>query len=165
VPRALLGPAALIILTLAAAASPEISRGAVVQIGDVAPAFLLKTLDGGSVTGNFDGRPAYINVFTTWCPPCRGELPSILQQAKQYRDRIVFLFVDEQEPANSVLPFAKQFDVAPIGLDPGQFAAAFAVGGLPESIFIDRHGVVRYIYRGLIPNDVLGSQLAQLISS
>jgi hypothetical protein len=92
-------------------------------------------------------------------------LPSILQQAKQYHDRIVFLFVDEQESANSVLPFAKQFDVAPVGLDPGQFAAAFAVGGLPESIFIDRHGVVQYIYRGLIPNDVLGSQLARLISS
>jgi cytochrome c biogenesis protein CcmG, thiol:disulfide interchange protein DsbE len=165
VPRALLRTVALFALTLAAAGSPGVTRGAVVQIGSAAPAFLLKTLDGSSITGNFNGRPAYINVFTTWCPPCRGELPSILQQAKQYRDRIVFLFVDEQESANSVQRFAQKFGVAPVGLDPGQFAASFAVGGLPESIFIDRHGIVQYIYRGLIPANVLGNQLSQLISS
>jgi cytochrome c biogenesis protein CcmG, thiol:disulfide interchange protein DsbE len=165
VSRALLGIAAVCTLTLAAAASPGTARGAVAQIGEVAPAFLLKTLDGASMTGNFNGRPAYINVFTTWCSPCRGELPSILQQAKQYRDRVVFLFVDEQESRTLVQRFAQQFDVAPVALDPGQFAASFAVGGLPESIFIDRHGVVQYIYRGLIPADVLGSQLSQLVSS
>lgn len=132
----------------------------------MAPAFLISTLDGDAITSNFHGRPAYINVFTTWCPPCRRELPSIVAQTKQYRDRIVVLFVDEQEPANVVKSFATSFGVAaPIALDRGQFAATFDVGGLPWNIFIDRHGIVRDIYRGGIPSNVLSEELLKLSSS
>lgn len=165
VSRALLGFAALCALALLAARSPAVSHGAVVAVGETTPAFLLSTLDGDSMTGDFNGRPAYINIFATWCSPCRGELPSIIEQTKQYRDRIVFLFVDEQEPLQLVQRFARKFGVAPVAVDGGQFAATFAVGGLPESIFIDRHGIVRYIYRGMIPANVLDDQLAKLASS
>jgi cytochrome c biogenesis protein CcmG, thiol:disulfide interchange protein DsbE len=166
VSRALLGLAALCAVALAEARSPAVTRGAVVQVGESAPAFLLNTLDGNAMTGDFNGRPAYINVFATWCPPCRGELPSIVAQTKQYGDRIVFLFVDEQESPAIVQGFARKFGVlAPVAVDRGQFAATFAVGGLPESIFIDRHGVVRYIYRGLIPENVLDEELSKLAST
>ncbi len=164
--RTLLGLAALCAIALAEARSPAPSRGAVVQVGQTAPAFALDTLDGGAMTANFDGRPAYINVFATWCTPCRGELPAILEQTKQYRDKIVFLFVDEQEPASTVQRFARTFGVAdPVAVDRGQFAATFAVRGLPESIFIDRQGIVRYIYRGLIPPDVLTNELSKLAAN
>jgi cytochrome c biogenesis protein CcmG/thiol:disulfide interchange protein DsbE len=166
VSRTLLGLAALCAIALAEARSPAPSRGAVVQVGQTAPAFALATLDGGAMTADFNGRPAYINVFATWCTPCRGELPAILEQTKQYRDKIVFLFVDEQEPAATVQRFARTFGVAdPVAVDRGQFAAAFAVGGLPESIFIDRQGIVRYIYRGLIPPDVLTNELSKLAAN
>jgi thiol-disulfide isomerase/thioredoxin len=164
--RALLGLAVICAMALAEARSPAISRGAAVQVGESAPAFLLQTLDGDSMTANFNGRPAYINVFATWCPPCRGELPSILAQTKQYGDRIVFLFVDEQESPALVQGFARKFGVAaPVAVDRGQFAATFAVGGLPESIFINRHGIVQYIYKGLIPENVLDDELSKLASS
>ncbi len=164
--RTLLGLAAFCAIALAEARLPASSRDAVVQVGQTAPAFALDTLDGGAMTANFNGRPAYINVFATWCTPCRGELPAILEQTKQYRDKIVFLFVDEQEPAATVQRFAHKFGVAdPVAVDRGPFAAAFAVGGLPESIFIDRQGIVRYIYRGLIPPDVLTNELSKLAAN
>lgn len=164
--RALLASIVLCALGLAAARLPAQGNATAAQVGQAAPAFLLDTLDGSSMTGNFDGRPAYINVFATWCPPCRGELPSIVQKARQYRDRIVFVFVDEQEPAKTVQSFAQRFGVGPpVAVDRGQFAATFAVGGLPESIFIDRHGVVQYIYKGLIPESVLGDELARIASN
>jgi hypothetical protein len=54
---------------------------------------------------------------------------------------------------------------APVAVDRGQFAATYAVGGLPWNIFIDRHGVVRYIYRGRIPASLLMEQLSKLASS
>jgi cytochrome c biogenesis protein CcmG/thiol:disulfide interchange protein DsbE len=166
VPRTLLRLTALCAIALAAARSPALSRDAVAQVGQSAPAFALDTLDGGAMTANFNGRPAYINVFATWCMPCRGEMPAILEQTKEYRDKIVFLFVDEQEPAATVARFARKFGVAdPVAVDRGQFAATFAVGGLPESIFIDRQGIVRYIYRGLIPPDVLVSELSKLATN
>lgn len=161
--RALFGIVVLGALWLAAARPLAASSADVVQIGESTPAFLIDTLDGGSITANFHGQPAYINVFATWCPPCRREFPAILEQTKQYRDRIAFLFVDEQEPPSRVKSFTLQLGVpTPVAVDRGQFAATFNVQGLPESIFIDRHGIVRYIYRGTIPDAVLASELSKL---
>jgi cytochrome c biogenesis protein CcmG, thiol:disulfide interchange protein DsbE len=158
----------LVVLTAlaVAVASPLTVRGDTFQVGQTAPSFLIATLDGESVTGNFHGKPAYIDVFATWCPPCRSELPSILNMAKEYRDRIAFLLVDEQESADSVKRFASSLGgMAPVAVDRGAFAAAFDVDGLPWNIFIDRHGIVRYVYRGRIPAAVLSDQLSKLLSS
>jgi len=165
VPRVVLLLAAFAAITLAAV-RPAAVRGDALQVGESAPAFLINTLDGASITSDFQGRPAFINVFATWCPPCRRELPAIVEQSKQYRDRIVFVFVDEQEPAAVVKQFVASFGLStPVAVDRGQFAATFDVGGLPWSIFIDRHGIVRYIYRGGIPAKILGNQLSTLASS
>ena len=134
-----------------------------VTVGQSAPAFAIDTLDGRSITADFHGKPAYINVFATWCSPCRRELPSIAAQTKRYGASIATLLVDEQEPEKVVKAFLQRFDVdAGVAVDPGQFAATFGVGGLPESIFIDRRGIVRYIYRGAIPPEVLAQQLSVL---
>lgn len=163
--RALL--VALIVAGLAVSATcPLAVQGDTLQIGQAAPAFLVATLDGESITGDFHGKPAYINVFATWCSPCRRELPAVIDKAKQYRDRIAFLFVDERESTTSVKSFASSLDgLTPVALDRGEFAASFDVGGLPWNIFIDRSGVVRFIYRGRIPADVLANQLSELLSS
>lgn len=163
--RTILGIVALLAVALAAARSPAVTRAGTLSAGDFAPAFVLDTLDGKSVDGNFHGSPAYINVFATWCSPCRREFPAIARQAQQYRDRIAFLLVDEKESASRVQSFALQLDVpAPVAVDGGQFAATFDVRALPESIFIDRQGVVRYIYRGIIPDGVLAAELSALAS-
>ncbi len=149
--------------TALAAARPVAVRSDVVEIGQSAPRFLIDTLDGRPMTGDFNGEPAYINVFATWCSPCRRELPSILGLARDYRDRIAFLFVDEQESPALVRRFAASFGVAaPVAVDPGQFAAAFDVRGLPWSIFIDRSGIVQYVYAGSIPASVLRERLSEL---
>jgi cytochrome c biogenesis protein CcmG, thiol:disulfide interchange protein DsbE len=164
VSRALVGIALFGAIALATARSPA-ANGDTLQLGQSAPAFRIDTIDGSPVTNDFGGRPAYINVFTTWCTPCRGELPSIVALTKRFSNRIAFLFVDEQEPVSTVERFARQFGVAPIAVDPGPFAEMFAVDGLPWSIFIDRRGIVRSVYAGLIPADVLAAQLLSLSSS
>jgi hypothetical protein len=90
----------------------------------------------------------------------------VFDEAKVYRDRIVFLLVDEQEQPSAVERFTATLgEAAPVAVDRGQFAATYAVGGLPWNIFIDRHGVVQYIYRGRIPPGVLIEQLSKLASS
>jgi thiol-disulfide isomerase/thioredoxin len=158
------GPAALTCALLLAATRPLGAAGpGIAQIGQAAPSFYVDTLDGSSVTSDFHGKPAYINVFATWCPPCRSEIPRIVQTSKQYQGRIDFLFVDEQEVPSRVKTFTQQFGmIAPIGIDQGQFAATYGVGALPVSIFIDRQGIVSFIYRGPIPQSVLDEELAKL---
>ena len=164
--RTFLGTVALVAVALAAERSPAVTRADTLSVGDFAPAFALDTLDGKSLDGNFHGSPAYINVFATWCSPCRREFPAIARQVQRYRDRIAFLLVDEQESISSVQSFALQLGVtAPVAVDRGQFAATFDVRGLPESIFIDRQGIVRYIYRGIIPDGVLAGELSALASN
>ena len=163
--RTLVGIAFAAALALVAE-RPTTVRGDAVEIGQAAPAFLINTLDGRKITSNFDGRPAYIDVFATWCTPCRTELPAVIDQAKRYGDRIAFVLVDEQEQRSAVERFTASLGKEPpVAVDAGQFAATYAVGGLPWNIFIDRHGVVQYIYRGRIPPAVLIEQLSKLASS
>jgi thiol-disulfide isomerase/thioredoxin len=162
--RALLVVAAFGAIALAAA-RPVAVRSDDLQIGQLAPRFLIDTLDGKPI-GNFSGEPAYINVFATWCAPCRRELPAISGLAKRYGDRISFLFVDEQEAPALVKKFAASFGVAaPVAVDRGQLASALGVRGLPWSIFIDREGIVQYVYPGSIPTSVLRERLLELVSS
>jgi cytochrome c biogenesis protein CcmG, thiol:disulfide interchange protein DsbE len=155
--------AGVVALLLAGAGPPAALGARTAQVGQAAPTFLVDTLEGGSITGSFGGKPAFINVFATWCPPCRSEIPMIVTESKQYQGRIAFLFVDEQEAPTRVKKFIQQFGLAPpIGLDEGQFAATYGVGALPESIFISRRGIVQLIYRGPIPANVLADELSKL---
>lgn len=155
-------PAAAACVLLLAASRPLAAAG-IAQVGQAAPSFNVDTLDGNSATSDFHGKPAYINVFATWCPPCRSEIPRIVQTSKQYQGQIDFLFVDEQEVPSRVKTFTQQLGmIAPIGIDQGQFAASYGVGALPVSIFINRQGIVSFIYRGPIPQSILSDELSKL---
>jgi cytochrome c biogenesis protein CcmG, thiol:disulfide interchange protein DsbE len=152
-------------MAIPAAMRPLDARGAsVARVGQPAPSFEVDSLDGNSLSSAFGGKPAFINVFASWCPPCRDEIPSIVKQSKAYAGRITFMFVDEQEAPSRVKAFANEVGMAPpvVGIDEGQFAATYGVGALPVSIFIDRNGVVQSIYRGPIPKDVLTAGLSKL---
>jgi cytochrome c biogenesis protein CcmG, thiol:disulfide interchange protein DsbE len=157
---------ALVVLAavaLSGAAQPELGRAGNVTVGQSSPSFAIDTLDGRSITADFHGKAAYINVFATWCSPCRRELPSIVTETKRHGANVALLLVDEQEPESVVKAFMQHYNIeAGVAVDGGQFAETFGVGGLPESIFIDRHGIVRFIYRGAIPVEVLAEQLSVL---
>jgi hypothetical protein len=65
---------------------------------------------------------------------------------------MVFLGVDELEAPAQVGPFAKLMGITyPIVIDPGGVGAAYQIDTLPKSIFIDRQGIVRAVWRGYIP--------------
>jgi peroxiredoxin len=133
-------------------------------IGQPAPSFALKDIDGRPVTlAQYKGKPVFINAFATWCPPCKLELPGIVKAYPQYKDRIVFLGIDEQEDAELVMPFLKRFGITyQVLLDPGSFTEAYQVDSLPWSFFIDSSGVVRKISRGFMTPEQLKDNLAAI---
>lgn len=128
----------------------------VARINEPAPLFLLDTLDGKTLSHtDIAGRPTYINVFATWCPPCQGEIPRLVEAARRHPG-VRFIFVDEQESPSVVKRFARRYGIrSEIAIDEGQFATTYGAMPIPESIFIDEHGIVRMIYRGPIPQDRL----------
>jgi thiol-disulfide isomerase/thioredoxin len=146
-------------------ATPASAAG-IATVGKQAPAFRLADLHGAPLTlQQFRGRPLYINVFASWCPPCRTELPRIVSAHRRYGERIAFLGVDAQETTSVARRFAGEMKLAfPIALDRGQMAVSYGAGSLPESVFIDRRGVVRAVVHGQIAPDELERDLAAIAS-
>lgn len=148
----------------AATSAPRAAAGAaalVATVGKPAPAFVLEDLNGAIVSSKMLlGKPLYINVFATWCPPCRVELPAIVRSYDRFAGRVAFLGVDEQEPVEKIEPFKRAMRIRyPIAIDQGQMEASYRAHSVPTSVFIDRHGIVRAVYRGPIPAGLLEKYL------
>jgi thiol-disulfide isomerase/thioredoxin len=114
----------------------------VAQVGQPAPAFVLQSADSRQLTLHSWGpKPLVINVFASWCPPCRQELPRIVAAAHAHHAAVAFLGVDEQEPVEIGTRFAALLKIPyAVGFDPGQFAASYGAHALPETIFIRADG-------------------------
>jgi thiol-disulfide isomerase/thioredoxin len=140
-------------LFLAICAPAAASADMPLAVGKPAPLIDLETLGGTKFSlSQFKGKPVYVNFFASWCQPCKQELPFIVKQYPALKSHTVFLGVDELEAPAQVGPFAKQMGIAyPIVIDPGGVGAAYQIDTLPKSIFIDRQGIVRAVWRGFIP--------------
>ncbi|MBC5806369.1 MAG: hypothetical protein DLM53_12065 [Candidatus Eremiobacter antarcticus] len=145
----------LVWVALAAAAlfAAPAYAGERAQVGKPAPQFVVTTVDGKKVLlRQFAGRPIFMNFFATWCPPCKLELPNIVKHYAEYKKDVVFLGFDQEETPDLVKPFLKQYGIRyTVGIDQGQVAASYGVAALPQSVFIDKNGIVRAIWRGYLP--------------
>jgi thiol-disulfide isomerase/thioredoxin len=108
------------------------------------PALALQRLGGGTFElASLKGRPVVLNLWATWCPPCRREMPA-LAAAQAAHPEAVFLFVNVGEDSATVRRYLAQAGLAPknVMLDPLLGAArALGVGGYPTTLFYDRRGV------------------------
>jgi cytochrome c biogenesis protein CcmG/thiol:disulfide interchange protein DsbE len=132
-----------------------------------APDLDLPQLDGARLTlHSLRGQVVLINIWATWCPPCRAEMPAIQQAYAAYRDRgLVVLAVNQREEATAIAPFLEQYGLAFTTLldRDGQASAAYQASALPSSFFVDRRGVIRTVYHGPIPPQVINGTVEQLL--
>ena len=122
----------------------------------VAPDFAVPDLDGQAVhLSAFRGRVVLVNLWATWCPPCREEMPSMERLHQRLKDKgFVILAVSEDEGgAAGVKTFVEQMHVTfPVLLDPdGDVGRKYEVWGFPESFLLDRDG--RVVERVIGPRD------------
>lgn len=139
-----------------------LSAAQIAQVGKAAPSFAFTSLDGNRLTSKqFTGHPVFLNFFATWCPPCKLELPNIVKSYPTYKARVTYVGVDQEESPDLVKPFLKQYAIQYlVGIDEGSVAGAFGVAALPQSVFIDRAGIVRAIWRGYMPPNIFASDMA-----
>ncbi|GAC1301285.1 MAG: hypothetical protein NVSMB19_09220 [Vulcanimicrobiaceae bacterium] len=154
--------AALLALTLGPVLPARAGAATVAAVGKPAPKFLLETPAGGDLTlRSYAGKPLVLNVFASWCPPCREELPLSVTSARRRAPAIAFLGVDAQESAQVATAFARAMRLPyPIAIDHGQFAASYGAVSLPVTIFVDARGTVRAIQRGALDAETLERDLA-----
>lgn len=114
---------------------------------DPAPAFQALRLDGTlSGLAAYRGQVILLNVWATWCIPCRAEMPSMERLQRQFTGtdfRVVAVSVD-QERSEVVRRFASDLGLTfDILHDPtGEIQRIYLTAGVPESWVIDRHGII-----------------------
>ena len=130
------------------------SSNAAPQAGFSAPDFTLKTPDGETYTlSELHGTPVLVNLWATWCPPCRAEMPTIEKIYHEYKSQgLVVLAIDMtyQDDPLAVLPFTKEYRLTfPILLEEtGEMASAYQLRSLPSSYFINRRGIIQEVVIG-----------------
>jgi peroxiredoxin len=128
-----------------------------VAVQDVAPDFVLKSIDGKNLRLNeYRGQVVLINFWASWCGPCRQEMPLLQQIDKRYRDAgftVLGVNVEGKEgPAKEVA--GKAGVSFPVLVDDGQkVSGMYKLESMPSSVIVDRDGVIRYIHAGYKPGD------------
>ncbi len=123
-------------------------------IGAAAPAYAAHALSDTAVTlAALRGKVVVLNVWATWCQPCREELPLLEALHRQHPDvEMVGVSVDAAGMGMDVQDFAKEHDLTyTIWLDPDrEFSLKFLSVGVPETFVIDRLGVIRWRHIGAL---------------
>ena len=132
-----------------------------------APPFLLQDLNGNVVsTAQWQGKVVILNFWATWCPPCREEIPILVDLAKKYKDGllIVGVSVDDGSP-DDVLEFAKAFHMNyPIVMWSHELVSEYGgVPALPTTFLINKDGRVVQKHEGLYPPDVYDTEVRALM--
>jgi peroxiredoxin len=127
--------------------TPAASPG---SVGTAAPAYESRTLDGAPASlAALKGKVVLLNVWATWCHPCRDEIPELEALHQRFRARgleVIGVSVDAAGMEAGIRSFMTDFRMTyPVWLDPDErVSAQFLTTGVPETFLIDRAGVIRW---------------------
>ena len=147
--------AAGIIFFISKARRSNISSGSsaavLLTLGDSA----FKSIDGREVTvSSFAGRPVIFHLWASWCSLCIKEITQLVAVKKEFGDALIIVEVNRRESVDMVKKYADQLDPGHnlmFVLDANDVLYQQIKGfSMPESVFVDNDGMVRYHVRGLM---------------
>src|SRR6266496_5889427 len=138
-------------------------------IGHSAPDFTLAALSARPAPAihlaSLKGKPVMLNFWASWCDPCKQEAPLLETTWLRVQGQgIVFLGIDFQDTASDGLSFLRTDGITyPNVVDlSGSTAINYGVTGVPETIFIDRHGVVIHKVIGELTQQTLQTNIRSI---
>ena len=141
----------LLIGWIVGSGSPEVA-----QVGQPAPDFTVEVIDGETFTlSEARGRPVVVNLWASWCAPCREEIPYISAFATANPDvTVVGVAVEDAEQA--ARDFAGEIGASyPLALGTNDFEDAYPNIGLPTTYIVDENGTITNIHNGIVTEETL----------
>ncbi|MEX2177467.1 MAG: TlpA disulfide reductase family protein [Gemmatimonadaceae bacterium] len=138
----------LVAATVAAGCRSGDGGSARVEVGRAAPAYSAVAMSGDSVSlDGLRGTVVLLNVWATWCHPCRDEIPELRDLHAKYNPRgfeVVGVSVDAGGAEDNVRAFMTEFAMNyPVWLDPDdRISTRYLLVGVPTTFLIDRDGVL-----------------------
>ncbi len=163
-----LATAAIAIFVVALLAYSLASRpGSAPQAGDPVPEFRLTALDGRSMDlASQRGKVVVINVFASWCDPCRQEAADLEQVWRMYQDRgVQFYGIAYKDAESKARAFLDEFGVSyPSTVEPGnRTARAYGLTGVPETFVVDQQGQLVRHFLGPITQAQLIAEIEPIL--
>ena len=130
-----------------------------------APPLEMTALDGETVRlDDLRGQVVVLNVWATWCPPCRVETPGFVDLQDAFEGEVQFLGLSTDADVADVRRFAAQMGVNyPLLVGPNRAGDGYHVPALPTTFLIDRDGRVRFRHEGLLLAHALRPTLRALV--
>jgi thiol-disulfide isomerase/thioredoxin len=152
------------------AAAPQSEGQRVIRFANnpqAVPPFLVNDLDGNVVsTAALRGKVVLINFWATWCPPCREEIPELIDLANRYKDglQVVGISMDDAD-ASQVKDFATRMGMNyPIVMGGREIITPYGgVPGLPTTYVINRDGRIVQKHVGLYPTFIYEDEIRALL--
>jgi thiol-disulfide isomerase/thioredoxin len=134
-------------------------------LGQPPPTIALAQLEGPPMhIGDTQGRPAVVNIWATWCPPCRREMPLLAEAAASRKD-VAFLFVNLGENAETIRRYldAEKLTLDHVLLDQGgQIPRHYRTIGVPVTLFLRADGTVASMHVGEISREALSTKIERI---
>ena len=114
----------------------------------------------------YRGRVVVMNLWASWCPPCRAEMPDLQRLAESYPpSQLAVIGVNQGESPERARAFAAALGIRfPIWIDDGQrYGRIYAAQGLPTTIVIGRDGIVAKGFDGPLTFDQMRAAVAGLV--
>lgn len=132
--------------------------------GGPAPDFTVALIGGGSFDLSDhledDGRPLVLNLWASWCLPCREEIPAIDAFAAEHPE-VMVLGVAVQDTEAAAMEFAEELSPGyPLGIADPAFEAAYPRIGLPATYVIGSDGRIDEVFNGILDQETLEELVA-----
>jgi len=137
-------------------------------VGEPVPDRQLPVLggEGEGEIADYRGHWVLVNLWASWCTPCRHEAPVLDRFARRYRNRNVrVLGIDVQDNSDDALAFLREHRVAypqlrSVGEERSE---AFGSTGVPENFLVDPQGKLAFIWRGPVNETILDGQVVPIV--
>ncbi len=135
--------------------------------GHLAPDFEMQYADGRRLRlSDLRGQPVLINFWASWCGPCRVEMPELIEAYTAHRgERLEVIAVNVQEESAVAQAYAAELGMPFLVVvdSTGDIARRYQVRNLPSSLFIDREGVIRARWMGILSREQLQKHLREIL--